>query len=62
MKKSKEYKLSIGLFIACIISFCLSAVIGIFGQSDSSIDNMFMYLGFALLCLGFVFFKKAKDK
>lgn len=62
MKKTKEYRISCGLFIACIISLCLSVAIGLFGRIDSSLDNMFMYLGFALLCLGFVFLKKAKDK
>lgn len=62
MKKTKEYKISCVLFVICIISFSLSAVTGLVGRIDTSIDNMFMYLGFALLCLGFVFLKKAKDK
>lgn len=62
MKKTKEYKISCVLFIVCIISMCLSAVTSLFGRIDTSLDNMFMYLGFALLCLGFVFLKKAKDK
>lgn len=62
MKKTREYKISCALFIGCIISMCLSAVTGLFGRIDTSLDNMFMYLGFALLCLGFVFLKKAKDK
>lgn len=61
MKKTKEYKISIVLFIVAIILDCISLVTGLIPNFDYSIDKICMYLGFVFLGFGFVFLKKAKD-
>lgn len=61
MKKSKEYKISIALFIAALVVDGISLVTGLIPDLNSSIDKICMYLGFALLGFGLVFLAKAKD-
>ena len=62
MKKTKEYKVSMGLLVAAIVSFCVSGVTGLLLNVGSSIDTIFMFLGFALMGFGFVFLNKAKGQ
>lgn len=62
MKKSRDYKISVGLLLAAIVSFCVSGVTGLVLNIDSSIDTMFMFLGFALMGFGFVFLSKSKGR
>lgn len=61
MKKTKEYKISIILFIIALVLDCISIVTGLIPNLDFSIDKICMYLGFAFLGFGLVFLKKAKD-
>lgn len=61
MKESKEYKISIALFIAALVVDSISLVTGLIPDLNSSINKICMYLGFALLGFGLVFLAKAKD-
>lgn len=61
MKKSREYKISVGLFSASLVSYAISIVTGLIPNLSFSIDKICMYLGFALLGLGLVYFRKTKD-
>lgn len=61
MKKSKEYKISVALFIVALVMDCISIVTGLIPNLDFSIDKICMYLGFGFLGFGLVFLKKAKD-
>lgn len=61
MRKSKEYKISRVLFCVSLVLFCISIVTGLIPGLTFDIDRICMYLGFALLCFGFVFSKKAID-
>lgn len=61
MKKSKEYIISVGLFIAALVFDSITIVAGLIPNLDFSLDKICMYLGFACLGFGLVFLKKAKD-
>ena len=61
MKKTKTCKISIALFCASLVLFCISLVTGLIPGLDFAIDKICMYLGFALLCVGFVLLKKSKE-
>ena len=61
MKKTKEYKISIVLFIAALVVFAISIVTGLIPGIIYSIDKICMYLGFALFGFGLMFLNKAKD-
>lgn len=61
MKKSREYKISIVLFIAALAMFAVSMVTGLIPGLIYSIDKICMFLGFALLGFGVSFLNKAKD-
>ncbi|MCQ2568869.1 MAG: hypothetical protein MJ155_01100 [Candidatus Saccharibacteria bacterium] len=61
MKESKEYKISIALFIAALVVDGISLITGLIPDLNSSIDKICMHLGFALLGFGLVFLAKAKD-
>ena len=60
MKKSKEYKISVGLFSVALVLYCISLITGLFPELNFSIDKISMYLGFSLFCLGLVFMERIK--
>lgn len=60
MKKTKEYKISIGLFIASLVLFGVSIVTGLIPNLNYSIDKISMYLGFACFGFGLVYLKKSE--
>lgn len=60
MKKSREYKISIVLFIAALAMFAISMVTGLIPGLIYSIDKICMFLGFALFGFGLSFLNKAK--
>lgn len=61
MKRSKEYKISIGAFSTSLVLYCISIVTGLIPVFSFSIDKLCMYLGFSFFGLGLVFLNKAKD-
>ena len=61
MKKSKEYRICVVLFVVALVLYGISIVTGLIPDLDSSIDKICMYLGFAFFGFGLVFLKKAKD-
>lgn len=62
MKQSKEYKISVVLFIIALILYGITIVTGLIPNLDFSIENICKYLGFAFFGFGLLFLKKAKDK
>ncbi len=62
MKKSKEFKIGSVLSCIALVLFLISIVTSLIPGLAFSIDKICMYLGFALLCLGSAFIKKAVDK
>lgn len=60
MKKSKEYKISVVLFVAALVLYVISIVTGLIPDFDYSIDKICMYLGFACFGFGLVFLKKSE--
>lgn len=61
MKKTRAYKISVVLFCVSLVLFGISIVTGLIPGLVFAIDKISMYLGGALLSLGFVLLKKAKD-
>lgn len=60
MKKSKEYKISMVLFVAALVCFAISIVTGLIPNLEYNTDKIFMYLGFALNGFGFMYLKKSE--
>lgn len=58
MKKSREYKISIVLFIAALVMFAVSMVTGLIPGLIYSIDKICMFLGFAFFGFGVTFLNK----
>lgn len=61
MKKTKEFTISVSLFIVALICDAISIVTGLIPNLDFSIDKICMYLGIAFLGFGLIFLKEAKD-
>ena len=61
MKKTKEYRISIVLFIVALVLFAISMVTGLIPSLNYSIDKICMYLGFAAFGFGLVLLKKAEN-
>ena len=61
MKKSKEYKISIVLFIIALVLFGISMVTGLIHGFIYSTDKICMFLGIAFMGFGVYFLNKAKN-
>ncbi len=62
MKNSKEYKISIAMFIVAIVCFCVALVTGLIQGLNIAIDSICGGLGLAALGFGIMFQNKAKKK
>ena len=60
MKKSKETIISMVAFIVSVVLGCVAIVTGVMGGRINGISTIFMFLMFAALGLGLVFFRKSK--
>lgn len=57
----KKYKISSKLCYVSGALFYLAAIINIVGGNDTSVGVVWLALGSAFLCLGYVNLKKSKD-
>lgn len=62
MKRSKEYKISVGLFSISIVLYCVSMITGLIPELSFAIDKICMYVSFSVFCMGLVFMMKNDEK
>lgn len=61
MKKSKEYKISIVLFVVTLVLDGIAIVTGLIPNLTFHIDKICMCFGFVFGGMGLVFLKKAQN-